>query len=226
MRTAPHGTGFGAAWHGFRLFATRPLKKLRRRRAPKPSAWTDLMAVVSCLCLIVLIQAWASANSAHASWHGLLSLVRPLRSKVNTPESKRQAPPFARTGPALPPHTPLTHPPCLYARSLSDLDLGRGRSIGVGSLACFAASCWRACRSSGLAPARHYQTGSAACGAVCARCSPRGSPPGVLLGAMPSVAEQTACAVTRFCCSHHGSQSAPPNRRVCPPSLATSRAVT
>lgn len=126
MRTAPHGTAFGAAWHGFRLFATRPLKKLRRRRAPKPSAWTDLMAVVSCLCLIVLIQAWASANSAHASWHGLLSLVRPLRSKVNTPESKRQAPPFARTGPALPPHTPLTHPPCLYARSLSDLDLAAG----------------------------------------------------------------------------------------------------
>ena len=78
----------------------------------------------------------------------------------------------------------------------------------MGSLACFAASCWRACRSSGLAPARRYQTGSAACAAVYASCPPRGSPPDVLLGAMPSAAEQRACAVTRFCCSHRGLQSA------------------
>ena len=78
----------------------------------------------------------------------------------------------------------------------------------MGSLVCFAALCWRPCRSSGLAPASHYPAHSAACGAVYAGCPPRGSPLDVLLRATPSTAEQTACAVTRFCCSHRGLQSA------------------
>ena len=38
----------------------------------------------------------------------------------------------------------------------------------MGSLASLAVLCWRSCRSSGLAPARHYQAGSVACGAGCA----------------------------------------------------------
>ena len=84
------------------------------------------MAVVLCICLIVLIHAWASAYPAHASWHGLLSLVPPLRSKVSMPESKPQAPrPYGTWSlPSSPPHP--SPPPSLYARSLSDLDLAAG----------------------------------------------------------------------------------------------------
>ena len=118
------GTGFDAL-----LLALTASQREGCRRGAQNHREPDCarMVAVSCLCLIVLIHAWASANSAHASWRGILSLVPPLRSKVNTPESKRQALPcpYGTCSPPAPRPLPPP-PPLLYARSRSDLDLAAG----------------------------------------------------------------------------------------------------